>query len=268
MERLHRLARFFIVLATCAAPSGCVDDAEPIAGLEQHQFFENSTRRDATSQESKLVVKLGGCAAFFVANDQGKTYMATARHCVNYSITSWCNNGGRVRDNQGRRGTCKRIIAADANHDIAVFEVTMPYVPASHTVLRLASYQPAVDTPLKMIGYPADNDPETARHGKLTTTEDCWILHESVPSPYDDLQDRSSLHNCSTYGGNSGGPMYVDGTLDAVGLPFTYVPGDYHRRSSDDLDTAACMAQMADFVGRHRDKLEAAGVIISDSPPG
>ena len=56
MERLHRLARFFVVLAAWAALSGCVEDAAPIAGLEQHQFFENATRRDATNQEAQLVV--------------------------------------------------------------------------------------------------------------------------------------------------------------------------------------------------------------------
>jgi hypothetical protein len=120
-----------------------------------------------------------------------------------------------------------------------------------------------------MIGYPADEDPQTARRGKLTTTENCWVLKSSVPSLYDDphLADHSSLHNCTTYGGNSGGPMYIEGSLDAIGLPFTYAPDDYTRRDPNDLSTAADLAQMADFVGTFRSQLTEAGVVISDTPP-
>jgi hypothetical protein len=157
-------------------------------------------------------------------------------------------------------------VAADRDHDIAVFEANLSYVPSQSRSFRLAAYEPPIGTRLKMIGYPADDDPETARHGELTTTENCWILSDGLPSPYDDLRDRSSLHNCSTYGGNSGGPMYVEGELDAVGLPFTYVPDDYHRRDPWDPETAAYMAQMADFVATHRGELEDAGVLISENP--
>lgn len=226
------------------------------------QFFQNSTRRDATAQEADHVVNARGCAAFFVANRSGKTLLGSARHCFNYSITNWCQGGGMVTDNQGRTGTCQRIVAADANHDIAVFEAKFPYVPEEQDTLRLAAYQPKLQDRLVMIGYPADK----YRLGRLTTTEDCWVIRESVPSPHSQaaLSDRSSLHNCTTYGGNSGGPMMLEGTRVVLGLPFTYAPDDYHLRDPWDPATAAHLAQMADFVSFHRAKLEAEGVEIVD----
>ena len=60
--------------------------------------------------------------------------------------------------------------------------------------------------------------------------------------------------------------MYIQGTRDAIGLPFTYVPDDYTRNSATDLTTAAFLALMADFVSAHRAELTAAGIVIYDGP--
>ncbi len=264
--------RFILVVVTAAvaALAACAgEDDQPMDHRSDYQFFSNATRRDATVDEARLVVNLNGCTAFFVDNTQGRTYLMTAQHCVSHAITTWCAGGGHVVDNQGRSGTCTRVIAADASHDVALFEASLPFVPAQGSVLRLAAYLPPVNSRLDMIGYPADNDPTTARHGRLTVTQDCWVLSGDRPSPYGagNMSDRSMLHNCSTYGGNSGGPMYIEGSLDAVGLPFTYVPDDYHRRNPNDLHTAAALAQTADFVATFRDRLDAAGVVIADAPP-
>jgi hypothetical protein len=233
----------------------CGERPQPSSDLQQ--FFEQSTRRDPTALEAAHVVNLDGCAAFFVANSAGKTIMGSARHCMSYSVTNWCPTG-TVRTNAGRIGRCTRVVAADVGHDIALFEVNLPYDASA--ALRLAAYQPPVGTRLQMIGFPADQ----YRQARLTLTEDCWVLQTTTRSPHADsnLQDRSSLHNCTTYGGNSGGPMIKEGDDVVIGLPFTYQPGDYHQRSSTDLSTAAHLAQMADFVATHRQELDGEGIEV------
>lgn len=118
-----------------------------------------------------------------------------------------------------------------------------------------------------------DNDPETARHGRLTTTENCWTLGGTVKSPHNNILDVSQYHNCTTYGGNSGGPMYIEGTRVVIGLPFTYIPdywegkanpNAYDRRSPTNLETAAHLALTADFVSVHRTELLTAGIVPYD----
>jgi V8-like Glu-specific endopeptidase len=265
-EEGHAVRIPLVSTIVLVALSGCMgEDSEALASRADAQFFANSMRRDASASEAKKVAWLGGCTTFFVENNQGKTYLVTARHCVDHAITTWCSRHGRIVDNQGREGECTRVIAADREHDIALYEAQLPYVPARSSTFRLAAYTPGVETRLRMIGYPADDDPETARRGRLTTTYNCWVLSDTVSSPWDDMVDPSLLHNCTTYGGNSGGPMYVEGTRDAIGLPFTYVPDDYHRRDPWDLDAAAVLAQMSGFVAQFRPQLEAAGVAIAES---
>lgn len=246
-------------LASCgAAPS----ETESTSDLQM--FFENSTRRDPNALEREQTVNVGGCTAFYVKNTAGKAILASARHCFNGSITNWCNGGGRFTQNDGLAGTCKRVVAADTTHDIALFEGDITVLPSNDRALSLAAYEPRVSTRLKMIGYPADQ----YRRAALTTTENCWILQSRTSSPHGGaLNDRSSRHNCTTYGGNSGGPMLQEGTDVAVGLPFTYAPGDYTNRSATNLGTSSHMAQMADLVATHRATLEAEGIVIIDAQP-
>lgn len=261
-------------VVSLVAAMGCSADVPPGEGRKSttsNQFFENSVRRDATAAEASRVAQLvtSKCASFFLENTANKTYIATARHCVEFQITSWCTNDGAIVDNSGTRGRCTRVVAGDRNRDIAVIEADLPHPSTGEATLRLASYVPSVNTKLVMTGYPADSDPQTARRGRLTTTESCWVLGGPVQSPYaaqdQDTLDLSAQHNCSTYGGNSGGPMYIQGTREAIGLPFTYLD-DYTRNSATDLRTAAFLALMADFVGAHRAALTAAGIVISEGP--
>lgn len=266
--------RWALLAAVSSFSLGCEQPSsnEEREATSSNQFFENSVRRDASSAEASRVVQLvtSGCAAFFLENSANKTFLATARHCVEFAITSWCERDGAIVDNDGRRGRCTRIIAADVNRDIAVFEADLAHASTGSSTLRLASYVPKVGTKLIMTGYPADRDPQTARNGKLTTTHSCWVLSGQVASPYTGYDtntlDPSALHNCSTYGGNSGGPMYIEGTRDAIGKPFTYLPDDYKRYSATDLSTAAYLALMSDFVKAYRAELTQAQIVISDSP--
>lgn len=271
LSSLRGVAFFVGVVGLSACTASTSPPPERRAATESNMFFENSVRRDATGSEASRVAKLttSQCAAFFLESTTTKTFVATARHCVEFAITSWCESDGKLEDNQGRAGRCVRVVAADVNHDIAVFEADLLH-PAGDATLRLASYAPSANTKLVMIGYPADEDPTTARRGKLTTTVNCWTLGDTVPSPYagqdDKTLDKSLRHNCTTYGGNSGGPMVVEGTREAIGLPFTYMPDDYQRRSATNLETAAYLALMADFTSVHRSELTSAGIVVSNGP--
>lgn len=189
-------------------------------------FFENSRRRAATDLERASLVRIGGCAGFYVANQDRQTVIGTARHCVNFKARDWCLNDGVHTDELGNAaGKCQGIVLGDSKHDIVFFKSSLPYPRDEHT-LQLGMFVPDLDTPLVMLGYPADS----LAQAKPTATDNCWIRATDMPSPHANtaeyvtggLFDRSYHHNCSTYGGNSGGPMIIEGTRTVVGLPFTF----------------------------------------------
>lgn len=254
MRSISRLGLTCLLLGTAFSSFGQSFSIVP------HMFFKNSTRRDATAYEGDHVARAGrGCSSFFVDNSSGKTFVGSARHCFSFNASSWCSGGGTFTKNDGEVGRCRRVVAGDSVHDVVLFEVDFPTAPFA--AFRLASWEPPKGTRLNMIGYPADK----YRSGKLTVTENCWILQSRTASPHGgNMNDVSSLHNCTTWGGNSGGPMIQDGQDVVVGLPFTYSPGNYTERAENELRTASHMAQMADFVGTFRSTLEKEGVTISD----
>lgn len=261
------IAAAISALAAACAPGAATEEDEGASA--SRMFFVNSVRRDATAEEAARTAQLttSQCAAFFIENTAGKTFVVTARHCVEFQITNWCAQDGQLRDNAGVAGRCTRIVAADKNRDIALFEANM--VHSNSATLRLAAYVPAVGTKLVMTGYPADDHPTEARRGRLTTTDNCWVLSGVVESPHaavdEQTLDVSAAHNCSTYGGNSGGPMSVKGKNHAIGLPFTYMPEDWQKRSATNLATASHVALMAGFVQLHRAALEREGIVIANS---
>lgn len=229
------------------------------------QMFENSVRRDPTAEELQHMVSLGGCTAYFVANNAGKVILGSARHCFGHEEAAWCEKPGSFVDDKGLHGSCIRIVASDPEHDIMLFEASYAGEMGKNRGFRLAAYHPAIDTRLGMLGYPADR----IRQGHATLTENCWVLSDVKGSPFSEstMQDPSQAHNCSTYGGNSGGPIFIEGSRDVIGLPFTYVPNDYGLRPEDMSPHAANFASMADFVARHRTLLEAEGILISTLAP-
>ncbi len=237
------------------------------------QMFENAIRRDPTAEEATHVAKvLTGCTAFFVANSKQETLMITARHCMDTKPEDWCDGKTVLKDSEGNEGSCLEILATDASHDIFLFKSSLPYVESRS--LLLAKNPPATKTPLLMIGHPADDsfDGHQGREGLLTVTENCWVLGNNYESPYLNspsfqFKDAAALHNCSTYGGNSGGPMLIKGTNIVVGLPFTYFPYDYVKRSQNELPTAANMAQMSDFVHTFASVLAAHEVTLNENIP-
>lgn len=227
------------------------------------QFYSASKRRPPKAAELGFIGHLNGCTAFFVENKNQKPLVMTARHCVQYSIGNWCSGGGQITDMYGNTGTCKKVVAASSGYDLALVEMNI--APDSRrTYLKLASYTPPVNARLQMLGFPADNYPyDNMGRGKFTVSENCWVMSGTVGSPHQEIREASVRHNCSTYGGNSGGPMILENSRTAVGMPFTYEPNNYQPYNSNTLSTSAYMAQMADFVSRHRTSLQAAGVTVT-----
>ena len=226
----------------------------------QH-FFENSIRRDATAEENKQVLRLPGCTAFFLENTRRVAMVASAMHCFAFKPEDFCSRGGEFKTNDDQTGHCIEIVAAYTKHDTVVMEVALPFIPSPEHTLRLAVFPPAVRTPLKMIGYPADAE----RQGRLTVTDHCWVLKDEVVSVnrQHGLTNLVALHNCSTYGGNSGGPMMIEGTRVVVGLPSSFLPADFTKYPADLLFTAADIVRMVDFIERHRPELDAAGIVLA-----
>jgi hypothetical protein len=260
-----------LIALALAGLAACVAQAadESLGETRQAMFFDNSKRRDATPSEAEWVAKTDTlCAAFFLENTQTKIYLATARHCFPNGVNAWCTAGGKMTDNANVTGACKRVVAADLDRDVAVVEMTMAH--AGTSALQLAAFKPAVNARLVMVGYPNDADPTTARRGKLTTTENCWVLSDVRPNPFANreagaLHDPTVAHNCSSYSGNGGGPMYLEGTRTVVGMPYTFQANDYTRRSATDLTTAADMGLVNEFVSTHAVELRDAGIVIAQN---
>ncbi|MCI5127689.1 MAG: hypothetical protein D3907_04135, partial [Candidatus Electrothrix sp. AUS3] len=115
-----------------------------------------------------------------------------------------------------------------------------------------------------MIGYPSD----PYATGGIMITENCWVQSSSVRNPYrgtsywdNGMQDEVFTHNCTTYGGNSGGPMIGEGTNVVFGMPYAYRPDDFNERSSSESTSAA---DLADFIRSHRRTLDQYQVAIGD----
>lgn len=251
----------------------------------QKNFFENSWRRDTTSEELRHIaraVRAGqktGCTGFWVKNPQDRFFFATARHCYNWTISQSCHDDeiriypdGKMKEEFS--GRCKQVIASSLRHDVAVIEVEIrdpDKQKASSQLLnrvknyikplKLADFSPQENDRLVMYGFPSDRD----RNRSATTTENCWILPSDTQSVWyaldhdnyedgfarwlersrntpiapqiqyyrDQLKQTRHRHNCSVYGGNSGGPILLEGTNYVIGLPVTYYPELYQEIPSN-----------------------------------
>lgn len=252
----------------------------------------NTVRRSPRSEdESSAILKVGmGCTGFFVANRQDRLIIGTARHCVRYEITERCKARSlNVTTANGKHeGYCKGVVAASVKDDLALIEVEFPdageELRNEISFLKLAAYVPRPWNRFKMIGYPADH----VRKGALTVAENCWdntafgtdwmtgeknaegprgpTDYHGYPGatggPEGMLRPLHLYHNCSTYGGNSGGPIILEDTDEVVGIPDSY---DSKRVVHGPRESAAYEAS-AGFVNRNRRALRNAGVIIADQP--
>jgi hypothetical protein len=251
------------------------------SGSQVLHFTTNSKRFDATFRNAPYLVAIGSssienCSGFMVRNAAGRLFIATASHCVGFDQDKWCVTG-TFKNMIGQSGKCLRVVAADEAHDIWLFEGELTSVghsapPATTDALALADYDPVPGMRLRMVGFPCD----PWRKCASTVTTECWVLASDLPNIKNAkdsrIDDRQASHNCSTYGGNSGGPMILAETADAIGEP-----GSYRSISStpnkDGYSTAkpyvytdvpAYLNEMSDFVRTFRSTLEREGIIISD----
>ncbi len=199
-------------------------------------------------------------------------------------------------------GICKRVVAGTSQDDLVIIEIEFEDVERKYqsqeevnTVVRgllstqnrlkLAGFTVPLYARFKMIGFPGD--PE--RNGELTVTENCWettgtgrywstgqaiaVLGGNVSNGSPDpevrafqnmLQRTLRWNNCSAYGGNSGGPIILEGSDIAIGLPGAFQPNVltvHPHNVSNFYETTY------GFVRRNRAALETAGITIVDQPP-
>lgn len=208
-------------------------------------FFENSRRVDATAEQKRGLARLRGCTGFFLKNAQEKNLIATARHCFSYNAPQWCATGTAKDEATGTELRCKTVAAGDARHDLVVLE--FEDAPRDRTLdFELATFPLTKDLRLEMLGFPGDLY-NGARALKLT--QNCWVIEPKTRNIYDDpnvVDDKTFTHNCSTYGGNSGGPMFIEGTRIAIGIPDTYAPNDFSQRARNERAAQGVLA--ADFA--------------------
>jgi hypothetical protein len=219
-----------------------ISNLEVTAGAN---FFENSRRVDASPDQKAGLARLRGCTGFFLKNANAKNLVATARHCFSYDAPTWCKTGVVKDEASGTDLRCKSVAVGDQRHDLVVLE--LEDAPRNRTLdFELATFSLTKDLRLEMLGFPGDpyNGPRA-----LKLTQNCWVIEPKTRNIYDDpnvVDDRTFTHNCSTYGGNSGGPMFIAGTRIAIGIPDTYAPNDYYQRGRNERAAQGVLA--ADFA--------------------
>jgi hypothetical protein len=232
-------------------------------------FFEQSRRRAPTDAEQANILNMNGCTAFFLKNTTDKLYAMSARHCLgNIPPEDWCGFAPLLRTEDDLHFRCKHIVATQPDRDLMIFEVEYSgennpdrLVEIKESGYTLAAFEPELEARLLMIGYPADK----FNSGKILVTENCWILQSTRPSPYPDMIDLSASHNCTTYGGNSGGPMILEGTEIVIGLPFTYTRDDYLQRDATNPSRTGSLALTSEFVSLFASELAEAGIVLASS---
>jgi len=260
-----------LLVVSCAVPTMPAGPTGDVGGLEgKADYFANTRRRVATEEELKPIVRMDvlpdgthtGCTAFFVRNGAGRQLVASARHCTDNAITRWCDGGGTVSTgDRAHLGTCTRIVAADVKHDIAVFEVAMDegFDPSDYESLRLGGFVANAGTRLEMVGFPADDD---RLRDEGAVADNCWLRPDRFYPRFGYVSPPAS-HNCSTWGGNSGGPVLLEGTDVVVGMPATYDPAaDFEAQKAPDDPDMARLNLMSLFVAAQRAALAAAKIDI------
>jgi hypothetical protein len=252
----------FVTLLTLISSCGKESsDQNALKIIPSHIFYENSKRKtiELNSYMASGLAKVKGCAGFFLKNSNDKNYLATARHCFQYKATEWCKDGEVTDVYNNNKLKCIKIAIGDAGHDLIILELQSSKRDRNNDFL-LADFQINQNIALSMMGFPADPYNENT---SLKSTENCWVKNPLVKSAFfgplaisAKVNDKVFSHNCSTYGGNSGGPMFIMGTRVAVGIPDTYVVGAFGNESRDDLSKMSQGILIAEFVNDFRNDLE------------
>ena len=262
-------------------------------------FFDQSERRSPLVTEGRGVVRMQvstpgagsySCSAFLVDNVGHRPLIATARHCVGYEMGAACDASRLSFFTQGSRvsGTCARVVAETPTLDMVIVEATFDNwatIEKSVQFYQLSLQRPRLGTPLEMIGYPADR----LREGAFTISKNCSVNDHSTMLNSDltpeelaevarlagagtpnalaaiVVHNRVAYHNCTVWGGNSGGPILIAGTKTVLGQPTSYINGAYVNLKSS--ERAASMSSTADYIDANRATLAAWGVIFAKPYP-
>jgi V8-like Glu-specific endopeptidase len=232
-----------------------------VLSLNSHarMIFENVERTDATDEEKATVLMhQGGCTGFWPANKTDRLLAATAKHCLaGKTPKEACDAKMEFYSNYGDTFICKKVLVEHKKNDTFIVEVEQKHKWLSYSfkkrTLLLTKVFPFFGIPLTMVGYPGD------LKGKLTTTKDCHITgwYRSVLSR---AYDVAVEHNCSTWGGNSGGPIFLEGTNRVVGVPGAYMAGQKTAYKKYDGSNQTFYEDIGLFIENNRKVLEAEGI--------
>lgn len=297
---------FFLILILPSSASYSSDNFNNNSLLDEylHDAFitKNTVRERPGDWAYRSILKLSmGCVGFFVKNNKNKIYVATARHCVAYEMTKACiNNSFTLKTMIGEHiGVCKKVVVGTGEDDMIIIEVEFPnkrIIQDFFLPLTIASYFPEQWTRLNLIGFPTDY----YRKGKFTSATNCWVNNNidgfnikiarnhlttrqyrenqaeynhrvqtgvTTPSLSSQIKPINSYFNCSVYGGNSGGPILVEGSTEVVGIPNAFLPNS--SGSKPRVFNYNYMEQFETtygFVKRNASTLKKAGVIIGTHP--
>lgn len=240
----------------------------PSTSTPENIFTESSREHiDKTDPLYHSVVRFDGCTAFWVDSGYDDNHLLmTSRHCSKYQITKACYEGLDFYDPTGKEvvATCKSVIISDQGSDHALLEVT-PVTSRTRYRLYLASQVPPTNMALEMVGFPGG-----AMRGNLMRTSNCRVRTnrpQIAYGNYETSEDRFVFHNCSTWAGNSGGPMLKVGTQIVYGIPASYDRSHDETNpipsNTPDHTKLARMYLMSDFVRKHRKILEDWGVMTN-----
>jgi hypothetical protein len=218
----HLLIFTLLLTVACGKDSNGLNNYKITNGK---MFFENTQRItiDAKNYRSKGIAQVNRCTGFFIKNDNFKNYIVSASHCTDYNPKLWCKTGFATDYYNGKKLSCLGVVVGDKNHDIVVYEFEASERDHSRDFI-LADFVLKKNMPLTMYGFPVDNlNPNI----DLKISQNCWVRSPASSNIYGHfypakIKDKNFTHNCSTYGGNSGGPIALEGSNIVVGLPDAY----------------------------------------------
>lgn len=223
-------------------------------------IIEESIREDLDQRGKESMLRLqNGCSGFWVKNDGNKSLAATARHCLKkitgtrYStlnqIEKLCQDKKIYFTNtKAEKFYCKKIAIFNKDHDLFIMEVDGKASIKKELVLSEIDYRYGL--PLMSYGYPAD----PIRKGRATKTFNCHSLSHPVSS-VDRVYKRFVYHNCSTWGGNSGGPLLIEATDYVIGIPGAYQPRQNVNYKLNRYSETTHLEMVSDFIKNNQKEI-------------
>ncbi len=257
-------------------------------GFSNVVFTENSHRRLPNREEQKKFAAVDrSCSGFFIKNQNDELLFATASHCKKYDFTNAClrRPGVSIDMTEGfgegvifsHIGNCEKVLIEDRDADFVVMKIRADYPDALKKwvhFLTLSKKVPPAGTKLVELGFPGD----PKANGAPTVTDNCWIIDAKGPTwprfsawGSSDVEKQTIVvfntvaheyENCSVYGGNSGGPILIEGTDMVIGMPVNYHEGDFELRPAG--SEINFLNSASTFINRNRAACDKLGIVIDE----